>query len=146
MIRLPWLVFWFVLLNSNSPAQAQKICLNDNPQLCSEPIKMGERASFSGQLLTPRFAIRLGQKLERCQTTFDLELEAKLKLIQLDLEFERKLRADDRKRFEHTTSKLRTELTQSQINWYEHPFFVAVTTATLTILIFVGTKYAIVEK
>lgn len=145
MIRWHWLVFWFVLWLS-SPLHAERICINDDPRLCSQPIRAGEKASFAGQLLTPQFAIRLGQKIERCELTFDLELEARMKMIKMDLEFERKLRTNDRKMFEGTISNLRSELAQPKISWYEHPVFVAVTTATLVTLIFVGAKYALIEE
>ena len=129
MTRLPCLVFLSVLA-ANSQALAQKVCVEADPDLCSMAVTAGDKAEFSGQLLTPGLALKLGQKAEQCDARMKAEVDFAKALAKVDLDLEKKLRANE-------TEALRQELAlvkeRMKVPWYERPWFVVTVTIVLTV-------------
>lgn len=121
-----------------------KVCDPGDPEKCSQPLKMGSQAPFSGQLLTPKLAIDLGQKAAYCDDRLNLELKYQKSLLSIELELEKKLRVNDQEHFQKEINLLTKRLKEAHSRpWYEHPAFVATVTAVAMALIFYGSTEAL---
>lgn len=78
-----------------APELALAECDPNDPTACSTPINKGQAAPYSGQLLTPVLAIRLGQDAEHCDDRLDLELAHTSSLARIRLDYEKALRVVD---------------------------------------------------
>lgn len=143
-----WRNFWCVLLVSlivswGLPTQAyDKECDADDPEACSQPLMEGEVAPFSGQLLTPTLAIKLGQKAAEFDIRLEIELRYHKKMFELDLDLEKKLHEIDNKACTEKVDLLTERLRDAKLDhWYQHPFFVATVSVVLTTGLFIGGVY-----
>ncbi len=120
------------------PADARK---------CSTPLAAGQVAPYAGQLLTPKLAVDLGQRAGGCDARLQLEQDRLEKTAQLDLELERKLRAEDARaagaREAILQESLRAARAAQEDPWYEHPAFVATISVVLTVGLVVAVGYAL---
>lgn len=110
---------------------ADKVCVNNEPTKCSQPLSTGETAPFDGQLLTPDLAIDLGQKANDFSARLNIEIEHIKKLDKLDLDLEKKLHTIDTQAWatEKDLMMKSLEKMESPSPWYQHPIFVCVVTA-----------------
>lgn len=121
-----------------------KVCDPEDPEKCSQALQSGSQAPFSGQLLTPKLAIDLGQKAAYCDDRLKLELRHQKSLLSIELELEKKLRMNDQKYFQKEINLLTKRLAEAHSRpWYEHPAFVATVTAVAMALIFYGSTEAL---
>lgn len=151
MIRLNWQNFWLgylvslFIISRALPAYAQKYdkeCVPEDTDKCTQPLLKGEVAPFSGQLLTPKLAIDLGQKAESFDIRLKLELEYVRKLYELDLKLEKNLRKLDNNSCTEKVNLLSDRLKDAKLdNWYQHPLFVATISVVLTTGLFIGGVY-----
>jgi hypothetical protein len=127
------------------PARAQqfdKECDPEDLESCSQPLLEGEPAPFSGQLLTPKLAIKLGQKAASFDVRLKLELDRNRELFELDLELEKKLHQIDQDACKKQVDLLTERLEKAQLEkWYQHPLFVATISVVITSALFVGSAY-----
>lgn len=122
--------------------QLDKECDPDDSESCSQPLIEGETAPFSGQLLTPRMAIKLGQRAASFDVRLELEMERVRGQFQLDLELEKKLHKIDQESCDRQVSLLTDRLEKAKIDkWYQHPLFVASLSVVLTVGILGGSAY-----
>lgn len=141
MIRWPWLSFLFALAASNAFADPlPQICDPTDPAKCAQPVTAGQPAPFSGQLLTTKLAITLGQKAEYCAVAAKIEVDRVSEKAAIDLVAERQLRSID-----NDTAKAEREAMQKRLDqaspWYERPWLVATITAVVTV-----TAYGVAMK
>jgi hypothetical protein len=57
-----------------------------DPTLCAVPIEKGQRASFSGQLLSEEAALELALKADECDERTQLEVEVAVALEKIEIE------------------------------------------------------------
>ena len=149
MTQRNWRNFWCELLVSllvvSLPAHAQKFekeCDPNDAEKCSQPLVVGEVAPFSGQLLTPKLAIDLGQKAASFDERLELKMKYVKKMSQLDLDLEKKLHEIDNEacteKVDLLTDRLKTATLE---HWYQHPIFVASLSVFLTAGVFIGGAY-----
>lgn len=141
MTRLRWLSFLSVLAASSAYADPlPKICDPKDPASCAQPIVAGQAAPFSGQLLTTKLAISIGQKAEYCDVVTKIEVDRTAEKAAIDLTAEKQLRSID-----NDTAKAEREAMQKRLDqaqpWYERPWFVATVTVIITV-----TAYGIAMK
>ena len=141
------LVASVLVINWSAPAWAQefeKECDKDDSEKCSQPLIEGDVAPFSGQLLTPKLAIALGQKAAEFDVRLKIELEHMNKLHKLNLNLEKKKHQIDQNACTEKVDLLTNQLKDAKIeHWYQHPLFVAPVSVVLTALIFIGATYAV---
>lgn len=148
MTQQNWLSFWYVLLvvvsASTSLAAYEKECDPEDPEACSQPLNEGEVAPFSGQLLTPTLAIKLGQKAAEFDIRLEIELKYHKKMYELDLNLEQELHRIDNKACTEQKELLTERLKDAKLDhWYQHPFFVATVSVVLTTALFIGGTYLV---
>lgn len=120
------------------------VCDPMDREKCSTGLKTGDSAPFSGQLLTPKLAIELGQKAASFDDRLELELKFRTSKLQVALDLEKQLREIDKKSYGVQLKLLEKRLEEaSTVPWYEHPAFVATMTAVGVALVVVGTGYAL---
>ena len=125
-------------------AWAAPECDPDDPELCSAPVNEGDPAPFSGQILTTKLAISLGQKADSFEARLKIELERVDGIWGLKLQYEQ-----DTHRIDNTAKDKQIEVLQEALaravvkHWYEHPGYIATISVIATILVFVGTAYLI---
>ena len=109
-------------------------CDPEDPLKCSTPLREGEKAPYTGQILSPKLAIDLGQKAYFCDERLDLTLKFERAKLQVDLGLEKQLRIQDREAWEAKEKVLMRELEASRSRpFYEHPLFVATVSVVLTV-------------
>ena len=125
-----------MVLLSPSEALGQtpaRVCDPEDPQACSQPLEKGQAAPYAGQLLTPRLAVRLGQRAERCDQQLELErgYMQKLVLIERELAGER-VRIEQDARTREREYLLGELAKKDSVPWYQRPVFVMAVTFVLT--------------
>lgn len=153
MIRRNWQNFLCVLvastliINWSTRAwgqQFEKECDESDVEKCSQPLMEGDLAPFSGQLLTPKLAIDLGQKAAEFDIRLKIELEHQDKLNKLDLKLEKEKHQIDQNACTEKVDLLTDQLKDAKVErWYQHPLFVAPVSVVLTALVFIGAIYAV---
>lgn len=124
-----------------SAPQADPVCEGSR---CAVPVREGEPAPFTGQLLSTDLAIDLGMKADSCDRRLDLELEFQREKLELQIDLQKRLLEIEREGCKAQKSLLFRRLEQSEgISWYEHPAFVASITAIAVVLVFIGSGYAL---
>lgn len=104
----------------------------------------GEVAPFSGQLLTPKLAIDLGQKAAAFEVQLQIELEYQGRLRDLDWNLEKEKHRIDEAACTEKVNLLTDQLKDAKLeHWYQHPLFVSSISVVLTTLIFVGATYLV---
>jgi len=103
-------------------------CVTDTPTLCAVALYQGQVAPYTGQLLTTPLAIRLGQKADRCDAVVRIEADYARKLVLVDLDLEKRLRANDAKAYQAELDAVRAGLA---VPWWERPAFVGPVAAVL---------------
>lgn len=133
-----------VLISNCIVVNAQQLeCDLDDDKSCSQPLEAGDVAPFSGQLLTPSLAVKLGQRSYSFDARLKMETDFIEKSFQLDLEFEKKLRKIDNKSYANQVALLTDRLEKAKMEkWYQQPMFIATVSVFLTGAIFVGSAYA----
>lgn len=112
-------------------------CSPDDPKDCVQPLLEGEAAPFSGQLLTPRRAAKLAVEAGSCQERVEIETQRVTDRLQLQIDLQKSLRANDRQAHELQLDLLKKRLEQAEEilspRWWERPAFVIPTTVVLTV-------------
>lgn len=114
--------------------------------MCAAPILKGEAAPFDGQVLTTELAIKLGQKADFCDKRLAIELSRATQLADIELEKMRALRKIDE---DAHAEQLR--IMQKKVDaaldrpFWREPWFVALTTATVTLAAAVGVGWLAVD-
>lgn len=122
-------------------AAAETECDPEDPGKCSRPLTEGEKAPFSGQLITTRLALDLSLKAHFCQDRIDLELKFSKKTADLELSLERQLRGIDKRAWGEQKKLLITRLEEAHHRpWYESPLFVSIVTVAATVLLIWGAR------
>jgi hypothetical protein len=125
-------------------------CDPEDPTACSTPVNKGQVAPYSGQLLTPTLAIRLGQTAEHCDDRIELEVSHTSSIARVRLDYERALRVADvrqltreRDAFERDRDFWKTETARrvEPPHWTSSPYFVV----PLTVLATVGAVWVGIE-
>jgi hypothetical protein len=102
----------------------------------------GEVAPFSGQLLTPKLAITLGQKADSFETRLAIELKYTEKMYRLDLDLQKKVDELDQKACTEKVDLLTARLKEkNQTHWYQSTTFVVTVSVILTAGVFIGGAY-----
>lgn len=105
---------------------------------CATALQEGQVAPFSGQLLTTKLAIELGQKVERFEIQLELEKERERSLSRVDLDLERKLRQLEAKSWKQQEERYLQEIEKAH-KWYREPTFIllasGITFSLLTMVI-----------
>ena len=78
-----------------SDAYGQVICDPVDPDLCVQPLKLGQQAPFAGQLYTPKLALDQAAKAHDCKEVTEIAVGAAVDPLQLKLDREITLRAID---------------------------------------------------
>lgn len=122
---------------------AKSECASPNA-ICATPVKQGQAAPYSGQLVTPTLAVRLGQGAGDCNERVNLAIARVVSLAAIELKAEHATRMRER---EALTAELKTlqehlanadkVLEEAKPPFYERPWFVAPVVA-------VGTAVAVV--
>lgn len=115
-------------------------CDPQDPKKCATGLLEGQKAPFGGQLLTPKLAVDLGLKADRCDERLKLELSRVTGLAAVQKELDLKLLT-----IERDTEKAKVEALQKALKktedlvpkppWYEHPAFVATVTVVATVAV-----------
>lgn len=122
-----------------TPGRAQPLppreCTPDDPQKCSQPLLQGQAAPFSGQLLTPKLAIDLGQRATHCEERLAIELRKERELALVQKTLDARLLEIEREGAALKLALIQKALDQTQglvppPAWYERPPVVAAATAT----------------
>lgn len=139
MILLPWLLFLYVLLATSPALALPKGCTGGPDGICAVPIVAGDRAPFTGQLLTTELALQLGSAADDCKSRDKLEVERCLEDAKIDLDTERTARTSDNRAFEGQLKQLQEQLARAQKvaeesapPFYAQPWFVAPVVAIIT--------------
>ncbi len=107
-----------------------------DPTRCAVPLKLGQPAPFSGQLLSPNLALDLGQRAELADLRLDLELKRATGLLSAELALERRHREIEQEAFAAQIGLLENRLEDAhQRLWYREPVFVAAVSVVLTVLV-----------
>jgi hypothetical protein len=123
---------------------ADSECDQNDPALCAVPLAQGQPAPFSGQLLTAKLAISLGQKADSFDARLQIELDRVNGEWQLKLKYEQDVHRIDNESKDKQIDRLNQALEKASIRpWYEHPGFIVTITIVATVLVFVGTAYLI---
>ena len=147
-----WLGFWFALASLGSTLYPTLVaseelfidCDETDSEKCATPLNEGDIAPYSGQLLTTKLAVVLGQKAASFDIRLELELSRVEELHRLDLDLEKKKAKIDREASKEQIDLLKGRLKEAEEGlWYEHPAFVATVSVVLTVVLFYGAAYAI---
>jgi len=108
-----------------TPPTLPSQCDPEDKASCVQPLIEGETAPFSGQLMTPRRAAKLGVRAASVDERVKLAIEETEELWRIKLEKEQALRKND-----NETNALKLQLLEKAVDrpFYEHPLFVAAAT------------------
>jgi hypothetical protein len=137
---IPLLLLVFSFASVARAAEDLEAC---DAEICATPLAKGERAPFDGQLLTPKLAIKLGQRAEAFDLRLKLEVDHATKLAALDLTLEKRLREIDAAAASAREDALRRALEEERQRWYERPPFVAAASAALAVGLLFGAAHLI---
>lgn len=138
MIRCSWLLLWSVFLANPAKADSKR-CDPKDPKSCVQYVSEGERVPFAGQLLTLRRAAIVTSKLERCEVAMSLALEEAQELASIDLELEKKLRANDKHFWSLEKKLLQESLERARARgWTESPALWAIVGSAATVAALIG--------
>ncbi len=133
------LLFWSVLVAPVSAAEPEAVCDEEIPEHCSSWLTEGQRAPFTGILLTQALSISLGQNAAYCEEECDLKLAATSSIAAIRLDAEKRVAATDLKAGKEVSflegkiegaAEARDKYAPA---FYEHPAFVIPVTMALTI-------------
>lgn len=138
--RALWVTLWILwttpawagLTNSDTGAVPQKICDENDPEKCVQPVHRGQRAPFTGQLLTNTLAIDLGIKADKCDDRLKLRIKQMGEILDMKLVQQKKLHGIDLVVKDETIRILRTAIDDIRPSFFESPVFVAIVTALAT--------------
>lgn len=140
LLSILWVTLWILwttpvwagLTNSGTGIVPEKICDENDPEKCAQPVHKGQRAPFTGQLLTNKLAIDLGIKADHCDDRLKLRIEQMGSILDMKLTQQKKLHGIDLVVKNETIRTLRTAIDDLRPSFYEHPVFVAIVTALAT--------------
>lgn len=120
------------------------VCHVGDPRKCSIAVSKGEKVPFDGILQTNYQAAELAVRADpkEIQKRVDLEKKTVQDLAYNDLQLERKLRTIDNEAWEEKLKKTeehyQKEIDRLDIEFYEHPAFVASVSALVTLGLVAG--------
>lgn len=147
MIRWPWRSTWSGLLavsltlcaargDAQTPDAA---CDPNDAKSCVQPLIAGQAAPFTGLLLTPRRAAKLGVMAGECEARVALAVDREQELAQVKLQGAQQLRDNDKQGAQLQVDLLMRRMAEQEKalthRWYEHPAFVATLTAVTTVAV-----------
>ena len=118
-----WGLFWSPLAEGGNPPYP---CDPQNKEKCATALQEGQPAPFSGQLLTTKLAIELGQKAEQFEIQLEWEKERERALSRVDLDLEHKLRQLETTSWKQQESRYLQEI-EKAYKWYRDPAFLILT-------------------
>ncbi len=129
-----------------SPIQASEVsdlgkvyCDPYDANRCTQRVYEGQLVPFNGQILTIDLAVSLGQKAFYCSEELKLQLDQQAKILRVDLDLEKDLRANEREVYDTRIALLMKKLNDVESSsWYERPGFVVPMTVLATLLVVYG--------
>ena len=145
LILLPWLAFLSVL---HADPKHEPVCDPQDPESCVQLLLEGEKAPFTGQLLTPRRAAKAAVGLMMCDDRIKLQVAKADELWTVKLDLAKRLAAADLEAARSQIKVLQKALQDSKPPWYQHPAFVSGLTTTILVAILIGSikVYQALEK
>ncbi len=145
MIRRSYPSFWSKLvilavsllgpqIASGATNDSRVVCDQIQTDHCSMSLLVGEKAVFSGQLLSVRLAVSLGQKAQYCDARLELEVGKVTRTFQIDLELEKRKHVIDNQANDQKVKLLQKAVEKAAHRlWFERPWFVATVTAVAVV-------------
>lgn len=116
-----------------------KVCDPEDSQACSQPLQEGEVAPFTGQLLTPRLAVNLGQKATGCDWRVQLERDYVDRMAVVDRDLLLKKVHLEMETYQNELKLYRDEINRiNKTPWYQRPIILVVGTFLASGLVFSG--------
>lgn len=145
MIRLRWLSILLGLAVANNVylpsgwavTTPGVECDPKDPDLCSQAILEGQKALLSGQVLSTKLAITLGQKAEWNTVRWDLERKRLEEIHQIDLSLEKEKARIAQEAMQAQIALFQKRLAEAEkVKWYREPWVVATTAIVVTTAVF----------
>lgn len=140
-----WLGTWSVL---HAEPKHEPVCDPQDPKSCVQLLLEGEKAPFTGQLLTIRRAAKAAVGLMMCDDRIKLKLAEANELWGIKLDLAKRLAAADLEAAQAKIKVLQKALQERRPPWYHHPAWVAGLTTTILVGILVASIkiYQALEK
>ena len=118
-----------------APEIDPQFCDPQDPRHCAVGLQEGQKAPFTGQLLSNDLAVQLGLKADGCDARLAVEVDFAKRTAQVETDLAKHLHEIDRDACKATTTVLHDRLRQAMEAqpFYERPWFVATVTAVLTV-------------
>lgn len=129
-------------------------CAPDDPSSCAVPLKKGQAAPFTGQLLTTDGAIELGQKAEHCDEWTELAVSHTSSVARIKLDYEKAINGS----FLRQMSKTENALTRDRDfwrdeaarkveppHWTSSPYFTVPVSVAATVFVIAVARWTIVD-
>jgi len=124
---------------SAGPPTLDPACDPNDAQNCVQPLLAGEEAPFTGQLLTPKRAVKLAVEAGQCKERIALAVQRAHALLNIDLQAERDKRSNDTRHHQLQLNLLNRRLDDAlQRHWYEHPLVIAALSVAATTAVYAG--------
>lgn len=94
---------------------------DESGEFCSTRVKKGEKAPYTGELLTDSLSIDLGIKAKNCESRLEIERDYRKSLQETEVAFQRRLLEIERETHAQEIKALEKALSESQLSWYEEP-------------------------
>jgi hypothetical protein len=127
-----------ILTFTRTAVAADIECNKDWPTRCAVPLDAGDKAPFTGQLLTDDLAIHLGQSTEHCDDRTSIEIAKTSSLAEAARRRDSALHAADLRAKDR---ELELERRHGERSVLEHPIIVALATTGVVIALFLGASY-----
>lgn len=120
-----------------APKVPEKQCDPNDADVCSAPVAAGQPAPFSGQLLTQKLAIQLGQKAENFTERLKIEVDYIRRVYQLDVDLEKQLRTIESDTWGAQKKAMEEALNKAlqPLPFYERPAFIATVASLITLTV-----------
>lgn len=117
-------------------------CDPDDASKCSQQLVQGQKAPYTGELLTRPLAFDTSWKAFSCEQYTAIEVRYAKKEARLDLKLEKDFRQNDKKAHDESMEAMKSDRDQwkerAHIPFYEKPWFVTIATAVVVAAVFVG--------
>jgi hypothetical protein len=114
---------------------AEPFCDPGEPSHCAVEVQKGEKAPFTGQLLTPELALNLGQRAESCDARVRIEVSRTASVAAANKVADSRIAASDLLAMTRERDLERRLREESAPGLLEHPLVVSGLTAVLVILL-----------
>lgn len=88
-----------------------------------EPLKKGDPAPYSGQLFDPATALRWGNFLQQYKYRLQYDLELQHKMMQADIDYQKRLVAIGDEKYARSVGALETENKELKMQLADPPFY-----------------------